>query len=433
MIKQLATALRDWSRRPAWQDPALAGALLTTCLLVNDPDAVVGGLAGGSEEARLLLWWAATAVAVAGVAFHRRWPLAMLALCTLSAATHLAVATPVMIIDLGVPILLHTVAARHGRAVSLSVLTGLMLLATGWSVFFAHPLLGPPNVVVPVTAAPLGPGQTMTVSRSTWTDSWRDLAVLGSLLITSWATGSGARSRRAYLDELHAHTRDLARERDQRAALAVAAERGRISRELHDVVAHGLSVMVIQGQGGAAALDNRPADTRTALDTIVRTGRDSLAEMRRVLATVGEMDDTWQPPPGLARLPSLLDRVRKAGTPVRLHVDGIPAALPPTVDLSAYRIVQEALTNTMKHATQDATASVTLGYRDREIGIEVRDNGPSGAANGGSHNGGDTGRGNGLRGMRERVRLLGGRLTTGPDPTGGFVVRAALPIQEQDA
>lgn len=430
MTSQLGTTLRDWSRRPAWHDAALAAALLAIYVMVNDPNAVIARLVGGtSDDGRVLLWWLATALTVAGVACRRRWPLPMLALCVLSAATHLAETAPVMIIDLGVPILLYTVAARRGRAVSLAALAGLLLFVTGWSLYFAHPLLGPLDTVQAATAGPpTGSEEGMRMSRSIWSNAWRDLAVLGSILIASWATGSGTRSRRAYLDELHAHTQDLARERDQQAALAVAAERGRISRELHDIVAHGLSVMVIQAQGGTAALDKQPADTRTALSAIVSTGRDSLAEMRRMLVAVGEVDDTWQPQPGLTQLPGLLDQVRKAGTPVRLHVNGRPAALPSTVDLSAYRVVQEALTNTMKHATTGAKANVVLSYSDAEVSIEVSDDG-----HGGTKNDNIQGGGNGLRGMHERVRLLGGRLTAGPGPSGGFVVRATLPIQGQGA
>lgn len=428
MTTHLGATLRDLARRPAWQDAALATALLAVCVLVNDPNAVIARMVGGpSDDGQILLWWVATALAVAGVACRRRWPLPMLALCALSAVTHVVEDAPVMIIDLGVPILLYTVATRRRRAVSLAALAGLLLLAAGWSLYFAHPLIGPPDAVQAVTAAPTGPGQNMTISRSVWSNAWRDLAVLGSVLIASWATGSGTRSRRAYLEELHAHAQDLARERDQQAALAVAAERGRISRELHDVVAHGLSVMVIQAQGGAAALDNRPADTRTALDAVVRTGRDSLAEMRRVLATVGEVDEddaAWQPQPGLAQLSGLLDQVRRAGTSVRLHVNGNPAALQSTVDLSAYRVVQEALTNTMKHAIAGAKADVVLSYGDAEVCVEVSDDGQGQAKNDGDNDGG----GNGLRGMHERVRLLGGRLTAGPGPSGGFVVRATLPI-----
>jgi signal transduction histidine kinase len=259
------------------------------------------------------------------------------------------------------------------------------------------------------------------VRQESWDTSSDELTVFLSALVAAWAIGSGTRSRRAHLDELRARARELERDRDLQAAFAVAAERGRISRELHDVVAHGLSVMVIQAQGGAAALDNRPADTRSALDAIVRTGRESLADMRRVLAAVGAVDDTWHPQPGLGQLTALVAQVRKAGTPVAVRVEGATAPLPSTVDLSAYRIVQEALTNTMKHAGRGAKAEVVLSYAEEEIGIRVGDDGRG--ATGGS------GGGNGLRGMRERVRLLGGSLVTGPGPAGGFVVRAALPIR----
>jgi signal transduction histidine kinase len=234
--------------------------------------------------------------------------------------------------------------------------------------------------------------------------------------------GSAARSRRGYLEQLHARARDLERERDQRAALAVADERGRISRELHDVVAHGLSVMVTQAQGAAAALDHKPADTRAALTAIVDTGRGSLADMRRVLARVDGVDDAWHPQPGLERLPDLVTQVTNAGTPVRLRIHGIRPTLPAAVDLSAYRIIQEALTNTMKHAGNTAQAEVLVAHGDTDLTIEVRDNG-AGTGTGTTDNGG-----NGLRGMRERVRLLGGHLAAGPGPAGGFVVRAKLPI-----
>lgn len=181
--------------------------------------------------------------------------------------------------------------------------------------------------------------------------------------------------------------------------------------------------MVVQAQGGAAALDNRPADTRSALEAIVKTGRDSLADMRRVLGTVGQMDDPWRPPPGLPGLPALLDQVRETGIPVSLRIEGRPATLPSTVDLSAYRIVQEALTNTMKHAGTGATAEVVVTYTSTSLCVEIADDGSA-------VTGGD-GPGHGLRGMRERVTLLGGRFEAGPRPSGGFAVRAILPLRDR--
>ncbi|WP_435830913.1 sensor histidine kinase [Nonomuraea fuscirosea] len=423
------TPLRAWSRSPMLQDAAPAAVLLAICVLVNAPNAIVGNTAGtpvaAGQDGQLALWWAATALAAGGVVLRRRWPLPMLVVCVLSAGVHVAQAAPLMIIDLSVLVLLYTVASRYAWVISLAALTCLLLVAAGWSLY--GPLPGPSEVLSmgPGLGTPSGPKEVMRVHRQASADAWSGLSVLGSALVASWAIGSGARSRRAYLDELHAHARDLERERDQQAALAVAAERARISRELHDVVAHGLSLMVIQAQGGAAALDNTPADTRTALETIVTTGRNSLADMRHVLAAVGEVDDAWHPQPGLAHLPALLTQVNRAGTPVRLRVEGSPVTLPATMDLSAYRIVQEALTNTMKHAGTGAAASVVLTYHHAEIGIEISDNGRARTGDAGA---GNTGAGNGLRGMRERVKLLGGTFTAGPKPRGGFTVRASLPI-----
>ena len=249
---------------------------------------------------------------------------------------------------------------------------------------------------------------------------WGGIPVLGSLLVVAWAIGWGVQSRRAYLGELRARARDLERERDQQAALAVAAERARITRELHDVVAHGLAVIVMQAQGGAAAFAKRPADTLAALDTIVATGRASLADIRHVLSASGQLDDPARPVPGLAQLPRLIDQVRQAGTPVQLHINGSPRPLPTGVDVSSYRIVQEALTNTMKHAGPGARAQVVVSYGSDELRIEASDNGAGESASGGT--------GNGLRGMRERAALLGGEVAAGPGPDGGYVVRARIPL-----
>ncbi|MEN3310466.1 MAG: hypothetical protein V7603_6668 [Micromonosporaceae bacterium] len=422
---RLVVGLRTWCRRPAAQDSALAVALLAACVLVNAPNAVLtvtGARLDGGPALHRDLWWAATVLAVVAIALRRHVPLAALAACTLSAAVHTAESVPFMTIDFGVPILLYTVAVRFGRTLSLAILSGLLLLVLGWSLYAAVravPVPGLPTSIAtgPGAGTPFPPAQPQ---RTVLQDAWSGVLVLGSALVASWAMGSGARSRGAYLDMLHAHAQDLERDRDQQAALAVAAERGRISRELHDIVAHGLSVMVTQAQGADAALDKWPADTRTALGSIVKTGRDSLTEMRRVLARVDGVEDSWHPQPGLDQLPALVAQVTQAGTPVRLRVEGTRAPLPPAVDLSAYRIVQEALTNTMKHAGTAAIADVVLVYGDAEVIIDVNDDG-----GGVTHRAGG---GNGLRGMRERVRLLGGQFVAGPGPTGGFALRAVLPI-----
>ncbi|GLY86622.1 sensor histidine kinase [Actinoallomurus iriomotensis] len=423
------------ARRPVPQDAALACVLFVVCLLVNDPIAMVNALADGPVGGGWSgpgVWWSTTVLTLLSVTLRRRWPVPMLVLCLLSAGARLAAGAPVAVVDLAVLVLLYTVASRCSRVVSLSAL-GVLLLCAIWAT--SGSLAGRPFSMLSFhfkvckrVATSSGPAPRAddvdAACRGGGSGPWGGLPVLGSGLVAAWAVGSGSRNRRAYLEQLHERARDLERERDQQAALTAAAERGRISREVHDVVAHGLSLIVIQAQGAEAALDNRPADTRSALRTIVKTGRDSLADMRRVLAALGEVEDAWHPQPGLAELPGLVTRVREAGTPVRLRVEGSPAALPSTVDLSAYRIVQEALTNVMKHAGADAAADVVVSYTDTELIIEVSDDGRGAAGTDG---------GNGLPGMRRRVELLGGRLSTGPGAQGGFVVRAGLPIQGQHA
>jgi signal transduction histidine kinase len=206
---------------------------------------------------------------------------------------------------------------------------------------------------------------------------------------------------------------------------AVAIERARIARELHDVVAHSMSVMVVQAGAARAVLGADPAQAEAALGRIEETGRTGLADMRRLLGILkADGDDTGlEPQPGLRALDGLLERVRSAGLPVEAMVYGEPRTLPPGVDLTAYRLVQEALTNTLKHAGT-ASARVVIRYADRSIELEVADDGrgpPPESAPSGGH---------GLVGMRERVALFGGTLETGGRPGGGFRVTARIPVGE---
>ncbi|MFC1406547.1 MULTISPECIES: sensor histidine kinase [Streptacidiphilus] len=438
MMAPVVVALRAGIRRPMVQDAALACGLLVACLLVNDAfdlvrvqaDRSVGAGWGGSGA--VWAWWVATAFTVVAVTLRRRRPVPMLIVCAVSTIVRVAVGVLPTVMDLAVLVLLCTVAARCSRLTSLLALAGL-LLGAAWLIGGSpvdQSLRIPTLRVCSRSDVPSGPtraGRVDTSCHDSGSDPWRGLPVLGSGLIAAWAVGNGSRNRRAYLEQLHARAQDLEREQDHQATLAVAAERGRISREVHDVVAHGLSLIVVQAQGAEAALDNRPADTRAALQTIVSTGRDSLADMRRVLGALGEVEDAWHAQSGLARLPSLLTRVRDSGTPVNLRIEGSPAALPSPVDLSAYRIVQEALTNVMKHAGPGASADVVVSYSDTEIAIEVGDDGKGPTGDGA----GTVGSGNGLPGMRRRVTLLGGHLSAGPGDAGGFVVRAGLPIHRQ--
>jgi signal transduction histidine kinase len=251
------------------------------------------------------------------------------------------------------------------------------------------------------------------------------MLVLGLAL----AFGDGVRSRRAHLRTLEQRASDLEREQHQRMALAAAAERARITRELHDVVAHGMSVMVVQAQGGAAALKRHPERTADALQNVISTGRASLAEMRRLLGVVSRDptdDPELAPQPGLAALPGLVDQVRAAGTAVRLSIEGQPVPLPASVDLSGYRIAQEALTNTIKHAGAGASAEVRIAFTPDWVEIEVSDDGAGERVPRGPN-------GNGLRGIAERVAMLDGVVAVGPGVDGGFRVWALLPLRSADA
>ena len=221
---------------------------------------------------------------------------------------------------------------------------------------------------------------------------------------------------------LHHRRARARRDREQAARDAVAAERARIAAELHDVVAHAVSVMVVQAGAARTVVDRDPDAARRALAQIEETGRTGLAELRRLLGILradgasGELD----PQPGLGRLEELLTRVRAAGLPVEATVQGAPRPLAPGVDLTVYRVVQEALTNTMKHAG-DAHAHVRVRYDEGAIDVEVADDGtgPGPAADDG----------HGLLGMRERVALFGGSLDAGERPGGGFFVRARIPTE----
>jgi signal transduction histidine kinase len=240
-----------------------------------------------------------------------------------------------------------------------------------------------------------------------------------------WLAGLLIRLRRQSERRLGARAAELERERDERARAAVAEERARIARELHDVVAHAISVVIVQARGGRAQLRAGATDeSRQAFDAIERTGEQALGEMRRLLGLLRQDDEQLarSPQPSLAQLDALAQQVRAAGLPVELHVDGERVEVPPGVDLSAYRIIQEALTNALKHAGR-ARAVVRVAYGAQGLEIEVTDDG----AGAGSLNG--AGGGHGLIGIRERVTLVGGELDAGPLADGGFSVRARLPYE----
>jgi signal transduction histidine kinase len=255
-------------------------------------------------------------------------------------------------------------------------------------------------------------------------DPSNDAGTLASttvLFVISWLVGYALRERSQRTEAAEQRAALAERDREMTARVAVAEERARIARELHDVVAHAVSVMVLQV--GAVRHRMAPNDNehREALENVEEAGRKALGEMRRLLGAMRHDDEEpeFLPTHGLDHLQSLFDDVRGAGLDVRLHVHGDTVPLPPGIDLSAYRIVQEALTNTLKHAEADqAVVQVTYGGDDVEIVVSDDGRGPSGT----------DGRGHGLVGVSERVRLYGGDMSAGASTTGGFVLRARLPI-----
>jgi len=237
----------------------------------------------------------------------------------------------------------------------------------------------------------------------------------------SWLAGFAVRERAVKAEAAEVRATVAERERDAAARVAVAEERARIARELHDVVAHAVSVMVLQVGAVRHKLPEELDDDREALNGVERAGRTALTEMRRLLAAMRTDEDEAElaPQPGLDGLDSLAEEVGRAGLPVRLHVEGERFQLPRAIDLSAYRIVQEGLTNALKHARASA-ADVTVRYRPDELRLEVRDDGTGLAAS--------DGLGHGLVGIRERVKIYGGEMSAGTANGGGFVLSTRLPI-----
>ncbi len=290
-----------------------------------------------------------------------------------------------------------------------------------------------------LAGALLGPAMSLwrfsegPTSRPVW-----EMAFFTALLtvpfVLAWVLGDSMRTRRAYWAQLEEKAARLEKEREAQSRIAVAAERARIARELHDVVAHNVSVMVVQADGAAYVLDTAPEQTRQALETISGTGRQALAEMRRLLGVLrtGEQPESGEyvPQPGVEQLSDLIDQVRGAGLPVDFRMEGEPRPLPSSVELTAYRIVQEALTNTRKHGGPDVGSTVRLAYKDDELDLLVEDDG-RGAQHELYEEGGADGLGHGLIGMRERVGMVGGSLTAGPRPGGGFRVTAVLPLKPE--
>jgi signal transduction histidine kinase len=249
-----------------------------------------------------------------------------------------------------------------------------------------------------------------------------ELFFMPVLFAVAWLAGFVMRERTEEAEAAEERAIRAEHEREAAARLAVAEERARIARELHDIVAHAVSVMVLHVGTVRRKLPDTFADDRDALTDVEQAGRAALAEMRRLLGAMRHDGDGVElaPQPGLDRLGALIDELGRAGLPVRMRVEGEPFPLPQGIDLSAYRIVQEGLTNVLKHA-HATQAEVVLHYDAAQLQIDVRDDGAGNSA-------GD-GLGHGLVGIRERVKIYGGEMTAGPVPGGGFLLSTSLPVE----
>jgi signal transduction histidine kinase len=282
-----------------------------------------------------------------------------------------------------------------------------------------------PRRVALAAAAVLELGVVLASVRWAGGDGLRGFVALSGLATAAYVLGTSTRTRRALVASLHERAERLERERDQQGQLAAAAERARIARELHDVVAHNVSVMIALADGASYAMDDDPGRAKSALRSASRTGRQALGELRRLVGVLRDSDGDAQfaPQPGLAQLDELLQDVRSAGVPVGYEVSGRPSApLPAGLELAVFRIVQEALTNTLKHAGPGAQAQVRMVHGHDVLEVEVLDNGtapPQPAADDSA----------GLRGMRERAAVYDGELEAGPAPGGGWRVHLVLPLE----
>lgn len=347
--------------------------------------------------------------------WRNRYPLQVFAAIALIATFQVLVGLPPVPADLAIVLAMYAVV-RHCSlpwAIAAGVVTeiGVVFSALAWHL--------PERVlnIIPIFSS--AQFSTPTTISST-------VAVMLAVG-TVWFAGFYAAARSQHAGEQQAHA---VRERDQREQITVANERAQIARELHDVVAHNVSVMVVHAEGGRQSLDHDPELTRQALDTIWTTGKQALAEMRRIVGVLRDGDDAgavYAPQPGVAQLPDLVEHVRSSGPDVSLTVEGEPGQLPDGLQLVIYRVVQESLTNVLKHAGPGAKATVRLVYGENAIMIDIADDG-AGRAGQAAGQGAQGAPGHGLVGMRERVTAFGGQLDAGPHPAGGFLVHAWLPV-----
>jgi signal transduction histidine kinase len=365
-------------RHPGAFDGVLAAVVCLLCV----PQILMDG------EARVSVVVLTGALALP-LAWRRRYPLGVFLVLAAVAFAQWVVGVDVAA-DLALLIALYTVAAHDGRVRTLAAAAILELGA---------------------------------VLAATSDGGFREFVGLSALSVAAGVLGISVRHRRALLASLEDRATRLELERDQQGLIAAAGERARIAREMHDIVAHNLTVMIALADGAVFAAERTPEKATSAMETVSATGRQALGEMRRLLGVLREDESSaLVPQPGLPQIDQLVDQVRAAGLPVTLEVAGDGRALPAGAQLTVFRLVQESLTNCLKHAGASAVARVRLRYAADEVDVEITDNGPSRPRRPGSE-------GRGLDGMRERAAVYAGTVEAGPRSDGGWRVHARLSLE----
>jgi signal transduction histidine kinase len=383
-VQRWREAIVGWARRRPLVVDAMLAAALGLWFVREDVLQTEDGLARFAIVAGL----------TAPLALRRRAPLAVFGVISLVAFLQWLLVAGAFSADLALLVAFYAVAAHEPRR---------------WGVV--------------VSAAILELGVLLAALKYTG-NALASFVVLSAFVVAAGALGVYMRTRRQHIAALHERADQLERERDQQAQLAAAAERARIAREMHDVVAHNLSVMVALADGARLTAAQDPGKAERAMGAVSGTGREALEEMRRLLGVLrDERDDDTPlvPQPGIDALDGLLEQVRRAGLATRLTRTGTPAPVSPGAQLAVYRLVQEALTNTLKHAPRASSAEVRLNYGDDALALEVVDDGAPVAAPA-------AGGGHGLAGMRERAAAYGGAVEAGPRRQGGWRVRARIPL-----
>ena len=336
-----------------------------------------------------------------------------------------------------------TAAPLLGRRIwPLPVFCWVLAVAVGGGIWNARAIDAPALVIALYTVASLRPRRDalacavvlevaavialLRYAHNAW---WFDAIFISGMFGAALGLGLYVAARRAYLAELHDRAERLERERDQQAALAAAAERARIAREMHDIVAHHLTVMTTLAEAAVATSATSPEQSTEVMRSVAATGRQALADTRKLLGVLRQHSghdtgDSLQPVPDLTQLDTLIDQVRSAGLATTLEIRGQPPDMPAGVQLAVYRLVQEALTNTLKHGGAGARASVRLDFRPGELRVDVDDDGAGTTAPA------SAGAGSGLPGMQERIRAYGGDVRAGPRQPAGWTVSARLQLDD---